>query len=90
MRQFIGNSKAQDLKLQKKTDDFVIVENERGEILLQKRLDRELWGLPGGVNELRMEPGLHLVQLSLYRMFPNDMAIYMAKSYFGYLNTKEL
>jgi hypothetical protein len=85
MRQIMGISKARDLKLLKETDAFVIVENERGEILLQKRSDTELWGLPGGIKALNKEPCLHLTQLSLYRMFPNDMAIYMAKSYFGYL-----
>jgi hypothetical protein len=78
---------------------LVIVENERGEILLQKLSDRALWGLPGGnkgpgrayedltFTELSEEPGIHLAQLSLYRIFSNDMAIYMAKSYFGYLKT---
>jgi hypothetical protein len=69
---------------------FVIVENERGEILLQKRLDTELWGLPVGVKELNKESGLHLAQLSLYRMLSNDIAIYMAKSYFGYVKTMGL
>jgi hypothetical protein len=90
MRQIMGISKARDLKLLKKTDAFVIVENERGEILLQKRSDAEFWGLPGGVKELSIEAGLHLAQLSLYRMFPNNMAIYMAKSYFGYVRNTGL
>jgi 8-oxo-dGTP pyrophosphatase MutT (NUDIX family) len=97
MRQIMGISMARDLNLLKKVAAFVIVENERGEILLQKRSDTELWGLPGGVKEagkayeevtfkeLSKEPGLHLAQLSLYRMFSNNMAIYMAKSYFGFL-----
>jgi hypothetical protein len=102
MRQIMGISKARDLKLRKKVAAFVIVENERGEILLQKRSDTELWGLPSVVKEsgkaieevtlkeLSKEPGLHLAQLSLYRMFSNDMAIYKAKSYFGYLKTMGL
>jgi ADP-ribose pyrophosphatase YjhB (NUDIX family) len=94
---------------------FMIVENERGEILLQKRSNTEDWQLPGGVkasNEayketalraISEEPGLHLAQLTSYRMFSredftsyyaagdeifSDMAIYMAKSYFGYLKSR--
>jgi hypothetical protein len=90
MRQIMGNSMEQDLKLMKDVDAFVIVENERGEILLQKRADTELWGLPGGVKELSKKPGLHLAQLSLYRMFANDIAVYMAKSYFGYVRNMGL
>ncbi len=30
----------------------VIVINSKGEILLQHRIDNDLWGLPGGVVEL--------------------------------------
>jgi 8-oxo-dGTP pyrophosphatase MutT (NUDIX family) len=117
MRQIMGISKARDIKLPKKTDAFVIVENERGEILLQKHSDTALWGLPGGkkasgkayeevtFKELIEEPGLHLAQLTLYRMFSrtdfssyyadgdevfNDIAIYMAKSYFGYLKSMNM
>lgn len=30
----------------------VIIENEKGEILLQSRSDRDKWGLPGGCQEL--------------------------------------
>lgn len=30
----------------------IIVENEKGEILLQERNDRDKWGLPGGLQEL--------------------------------------
>jgi ADP-ribose pyrophosphatase YjhB (NUDIX family) len=94
---------------------FMIVENERGEILLQRRTNLEEWQLPGGVkasNEanketalraLSEEPGLHLAQLTSYRMFSredftsyyaagdeifSDMAIYMTKSYFGYLKPR--
>ena len=33
----------------------VIIENNRGEILLQRRRDNDCWGLPGGC----MEPGEH-------------------------------
>ena len=29
-----------------------IIENEKGEILLQKRSDNDLWGIPGGCQEL--------------------------------------
>ena len=29
-----------------------IIKNEKGEILLQRRLDNDLWGLPGGCQEL--------------------------------------
>lgn len=29
-----------------------IIENEKGEILLQSRADRDLWGLPGGCQEI--------------------------------------
>jgi len=29
-----------------------VVANERGEVLLQKRTDNELWGLPGGAMDL--------------------------------------
>jgi len=98
-----------------KPDVFVIVENERGEILLQKRSNTKHWELPNGVKQpdedhrdvalkaLNKEPGLHLAQLTLYRMFSredfssyysdgdeifNDMAIYISKSYFGYLKSK--
>lgn len=31
---------------------FVVIENSRGEILLQKRSDNYLWSLPGGSQEL--------------------------------------
>ncbi len=30
----------------------VIIENEKGEILLQKRRDNGCWGLPGGAMEI--------------------------------------
>ncbi len=30
----------------------IIIENEKGEILLQSRADRDKWGLPGGCQEL--------------------------------------
>lgn len=39
----------------------VIVENERGEVLLEKRSDCGLWGLPGG----RVEPGESVIQSAL-------------------------
>jgi hypothetical protein len=98
-------SRARDLKTCKYAADFVIVENERGEVLLQKRSGTEQWELPGGIQELIKEPGLHLAQLTLYRMFSHtdfssyyadgdevfdDMAIYMAKSYFGYLRSMKM
>jgi hypothetical protein len=98
-------SRARDLKTHKNAAAFIIVENERGDILLQKSSGTEQWELPGGIQELVEEPGLHLAQLTLYRMFSrtdfssyyaygdevfNDMAIYMAKSYFGYLKSMNL
>lgn len=30
----------------------IVIENEKGEILLQRRADRDQWGLPGGCQEL--------------------------------------
>ena len=30
----------------------IIIENEKGEILLQSRADRDKWGLPGGCQNL--------------------------------------
>ncbi|QGQ95336.1 hypothetical protein EHS13_10795 [Paenibacillus psychroresistens] len=105
MGQIMEFSRSQHLKTHKYTDDFIIVENERGEILLQKRSGTEEWELPGGIQELLKEPGLHLAQLTLYRMFSrtdfssyytdgdevfHDMAIYMAKSYFGYLRSMNM
>lgn len=34
------------------TGSAIIIENENGEILLQERTDRNMWGLPGGCQEL--------------------------------------
>jgi ADP-ribose pyrophosphatase YjhB (NUDIX family) len=117
MGQIMEFSRASDDRQLKNRDVFVIVENERGEILLQKRSGSDVWELPGSVQEsgktneevtikeLIEEPGLHLAQLTLYRMFSridfssyyaegdevfNDMAIYMAKSYFGYLRNNNM
>lgn len=110
-------NKVRDLNSLGKFNVFVIVENERGEILLQKRPNTEEWLLPGGVKEsneaykeaalkvLKEEPGLHITQITVYRMFSredftsyyadgdeifNDMAIYISKSYFGYLKPREV
>lgn len=81
----------------------LIVENEKGEILLQKKRSSKQWELPSDDQELNDEPGLHLAQLTLYRMFSrtdfssyyaegdevfSNKQIYMAKSYFGYLRTR--
>jgi hypothetical protein len=105
MGQIIEFSRAPDLNKLKSIAVFVIVENERGEILLQKPSGTEQWELPAGAQELINEPGLHLAQLTLYRMFSHsdfssyyadgdevfyDMAIYMAKSYFGYLRSMNM
>lgn len=34
------------------TGSAIIIRNEKGQILLQERTDRNLWGLPGGCQEL--------------------------------------
>lgn len=34
------------------TGSAIIIENERNEILLQERTDKNIWGLPGGCQEL--------------------------------------
>jgi 8-oxo-dGTP pyrophosphatase MutT (NUDIX family) len=59
----------------------VIVENPRGEILLQYRSDTKKWGLPGGsmvlgetleetaIREVKEETGLDVSSLAFYRMF---------------------
>lgn len=103
MLKIMENSMSKDFNSLKKQPVFVIVENERGEVLLHRQADTAEWQLPGGVKVFNEEPGLHLAQLSLYRVFSredftsyysdgdevfNDSAIYMAKSYFGYLKTK--
>ncbi len=58
-----------------------VVANERGEILLQKRTDNELWGLPGGamdlgesvsqavVREVREETGLEVQPTGLVGIY---------------------
>jgi ADP-ribose pyrophosphatase YjhB (NUDIX family) len=64
-----------------RVDSSVIVENERGQILLQKRSDTLQWGLPGwamepgetledkAIRELNEATGLNITQLIFYRMF---------------------
>src|SRR5690348_13076424 len=86
MGQITGISKAREIMPLVKEDAFVIVENERGEILLQRGLGKDYWELPKG-EHLNEEPGLHLAQFSLYQKL-NEVAIYMAKAYFGTLKTK--
>jgi hypothetical protein len=88
MGQIMGISKTQEIEPLINASIFVIVENERGEILLRKCLDTDHWELPGGVH-LNEEPGLHLAQFSPYRKF-DDTVIYMAKSYFGHLKTRSV
>ena len=39
-----------------------VVANEHGEVLLQKRTDNELWGLPGGAMELGESVGQAVVR----------------------------
>ncbi len=34
------------------TGAAIVIENDKGEILLQERTDRNKWGLPGGCQEL--------------------------------------
>jgi ADP-ribose pyrophosphatase YjhB (NUDIX family) len=80
---------------------YVIIENECGEILLQKFLNSGSWGLPGGtmqhgksleetaISQIKEAAGLLVSQLSLYRMF-SDTVIYMAKQYFVYIKTNSL
>jgi 8-oxo-dGTP pyrophosphatase MutT (NUDIX family) len=59
----------------------VIVENPRGEILLQYRSDTRKWGLPGGsmelgetleetaIREVKEETGLDVSSLAFYQLF---------------------
>jgi ADP-ribose pyrophosphatase YjhB (NUDIX family) len=77
---------------------YVILENECGEILLQKFSNSGSWRLPGGmmqpgdstketaISQITKATGLHVSQLSLYRMFFGS-EIYIAKQYFVYLKT---
>jgi hypothetical protein len=80
---------------------YVILENECGEILLQKFSNSSKWGLPGGIiqpgdsleetaiSQITKATGLHVSQLSLYRILFGTV-IYMAKQYFVYLKTNGL
>jgi ADP-ribose pyrophosphatase YjhB (NUDIX family) len=67
-----------------------VVANDRGEVLLQKRTDNELWGLPGGamdlgesigqavVREIREETGLEVQPTGLVGIYsdPGHVIVY--------------
>ena len=66
----------------------VFIENEEGQILLQRRTDNHTWGLPGGslelsesleecaLREVREETGLELLALEFFSAFSGREHIY--------------
>lgn len=82
LRRYIGSS---PLIL---TGSTVIVEDDQGRILLQRRVDTGLWGIPGGsmelgesfedaaIREVREETGLDVAHLSLLGLYSGQKTFY--------------
>lgn len=70
------------------TGSTVIVEDPHGQILLQRRIDTGLWGIPGGsmelgesfeeaaIREVREETGLDVEHLSLLGLYSGQETFY--------------
>ena len=71
IRKYVGHMPVQH------TAASVIVENEKGEILLQKRTDNGSWSYCGGAVELFEETGLTAESLELFGVFSGEEQHYI-------------